>query len=157
MPNVILAQDKTGVRFKETRLTIYHMLGYCFNSTFRLLTVFAKQKTDADIQARPVSIWSPLVWLDRTIHEHYWISTGWTNRPDGVGSAGGRSQTAGKSIRTGDLWNIGKAAVLCWWLKVFVNIQAHKSVLHPVVNLNSQPTSKLRWNNWSRGWEKEIF
>lgn len=59
---------------------------------------------------RSVSIWSPLVWLDKTIHEHYWISTGWTNRPDGVGSAGGRSQTAGESIRTGDLGNIGKAA-----------------------------------------------
>lgn len=98
---------------------------------------FAQRKPETDTQTR-ASVWSPLVWLDRTIHEHYWISTGWTNRTDDVGSAGGRSQTAGESIRTGDLGNIGKAAVLCRWLKAFVNIQAYNSELHPVVNLNSQ-------------------
>lgn len=81
-----------------------------FHSGFRLLTVFVQPKPEKDIETRSVSIWSPLVWLDRTIHEHYWISTGWTNRPDGVGTAGGRSQTAGESIRTEDLGNIGKAA-----------------------------------------------
>lgn len=81
-----------------------------FHSGFRLLTVFVQPTPEKDIETRSVSIWPPLVWLDRTIHEHYWISTGWTNRPDGVGSAGGRSQTAGESIRSGDLGNIGKAA-----------------------------------------------
>lgn len=113
-----------------------------FHSTFRLLTVFAQRKPETDTQTRAVSVWSPLVWLDRAIHEHYWISTGWTNRTDVVGSAGGRSQTAGESIRTGDLGNIGKAAVLCWWLKAFVNIQAYKSELHPLVNLNSQQAQR---------------
>lgn len=81
-----------------------------FHSSFRLLTVFVQHKPEKDIETWSVSICFPLVWLDRTIHEHYWISTGWTNTPDGVGSAGGRSQTAGESIRTGDLGNIGKAA-----------------------------------------------
>lgn len=111
--------------------------------------MFAQRKPGTDTQTWSVSVWSPLVWLDRAIHEHYWISTGWTNRTDGVGSAGGRSQTAGESIRTGDLGNIGKAAVLCWWLKAFVNIQAYKSELHPVVNLNSQQAQLQAVCSWA--------
>ena len=35
-----------------------------------------------------------------TIFEQYWISSGRTNRTDAAGSAGGQSQTVGKSIRT---------------------------------------------------------
>lgn len=105
---------------------------------FRLLTVFAEQQAETDILTWSVSIWSPLVWLDRTIHEHYWISTGWTNRPDGVGSAGGWSQTAGRSIPTGgprEYWQ-KLPSYAGDWRHLLISRRTNKS--YPVVNLNSQ-------------------
>lgn len=68
-------------------------------------------RTHTHTQCQCGSVWSPPVSLASAIYEEYWISTGWTNRTDAAGSAGGQSQTAGESIRTRDLGSIGKAAV----------------------------------------------
>lgn len=85
-----------------------------FLSISGLLTVVTHQQTQTQTPMHthtPGSVWSLPMRLDSAIYEHYWISTGWTNRSDAAGCAGGQSQTAGKSIRTRDLGNIGKAAV----------------------------------------------
>lgn len=117
--------------FKQTWLTRHHML--CYSLRVLASQLFLHNRRSTHTQSQRASIWSPPVWLDSAICEHYWISTGRTNRTDAAGSAGGQSQTAGQSIRTRDLGNIGKPAVsLCLWQQVFVNIQCNKLWLRPV-------------------------